>query len=374
LSFTIEKEDIATLRQIGIDVLPEDRNYWFIRTQKGTYYEDFINEGFIGIEWDAISDKDYIITNDESALKADVIKFYPDNDRPGYVAAQIKKFAQGLKKGDIVLIPSEGSKWISFGEIADDQMYIYEEDEEDYQRMIDVFFAELDSKEEKAILRKRRSVNWIKHVKRTDLDPYLYSIIYSHNTIVDANTYSLFIDRMLSAFYIKGDSAYFTYKVNKKRNIPYGDLLRLLNNNNKIIDFINKYSESIQINPDDIIIKINVQSKGPIQLQGAITFVLVFGLIAGCIFGTEMNFEYAGFKFGFKTAGLCNLITTIDQVLSKDDMKEDELKKLIQELKSDKEKLDLVLPEVRTELANKQLEEIKGSSVSDKVEEAGRIK
>lgn len=338
-------EDKEILRKLGVDIFSSKRKYWFVRTQKGTYYEDFINDEFIGIEWDKVSNLDFIKNDNEDDLKEEILIQYPKVERPGYVAKQILKFCNSMKKGDIVLIPSEKSKWITFGEILDDNIYLYEEDDDYFQRILDDFFDDAEKKEEKTVLKKRRRVKWIKSVKKSELDPYLYSIIYSHNAVVEADAYSVFIDRMLSQFYIKGDEAYYTYKVNKKKNIPYKDMLKFLNNNNEIIEYIKiKYPE-LELNTDDFVIKINVQSKGPVQLKGIATGILIVGLGIGILCGCDMELNILGMDFKYKTEGLPKIISTVIDLKNKlDESKDEDLNKLKEELLKDKENLEIEVP------------------------------
>lgn len=346
MSFDFKKEDIKYLRSIGIEIFPEDRNYWFVRTQKGTYYDDFVNDNFIGIEWDKISDLDRIKSMTENDLKEQVNKTYPEIEKPGYVSAQIYKFCNSMKSGDIVLIPSKNSRWITFGEILENDAYVYEPEKVDFQDILDEFFDSAKQKCEETLLIKRRRIKWIKSVRKSELDPYLYSIIYSHNAIVDAGSYSIFIDRMLSSFYIKGDEAYFTYKVNKKENIPYSDILSFLNNNNKLMDYINnQFNENI-INKDEIVLKINVQSRGPIQIKGSVRNILLVGIVTGALFGVDMDISICGLKYSYKTEGLPQLISKVVETYDKirDNKENDELKEIIKGLEQDKEKLQMEIP------------------------------
>lgn len=343
----IGNEDRLILKQFGVDIIPEDRNYWFVRTQKGTYYEDFKNDEFIGIEWDKVSNIEFIKSANEDDLKVEVNKQYPELERPGYVAAQILKFCNEMKKGDIVLIPSKDSKWITFGEILSDDMYLYEKDQNDFETILDEFYDNAEGNAEATLLMKRRKIRWIKDFKRSDLDPYLYSIIYSHNAIVDANPYSIFIDRMLSQFYIKGDEGYFTYKINRKKNIPYADMLSFLNNNNRVMDYIIKNFPELNFDKDDIIIKVNVQSKGPLQIKSKMVKVLILGLIITALFGSKIKFDFLGANLDLETEGLPKLISTVtDSIIKIEKSKEDdaELKEIIEGLKENKEKLELDVP------------------------------
>ena len=61
----LREQDKQLLESMGIDIFSENRQYWLIRTQGGAYYNDFINENFVGIEWDEISDLEMINIRDE---------------------------------------------------------------------------------------------------------------------------------------------------------------------------------------------------------------------------------------------------------------------------------------------------------------------
>ena len=328
------------LERLGISIFPEDRKYWFVRTQGGKYYNTFDKEGFIGIEWDEISDLELINKRDEDALKEEVVHYYPKVDKPGYVVGQILRFAHNIKKGDIVLIPSENSTWINIGEVQNDEMYIYEE-EEDFEDLL--YSLDEEESEKKQILKKRKKVKWIRSVKKSDLDPSLYSIIYSHAAVANVEKYSDFIDRTISQFYIKGDEASFTYKVNKKRNIPYSDMRAFLRANDNIFDYLNANVEEFNI--DDLIFKINVQSKGPIQFKGKISSVLASGLLISALFGSDISFEGFGFSFQMNTEGLPKLLREINEMNNNEN---EELDKLKEDINKAGEKLEVTTPELES--------------------------
>lgn len=278
------KDEIILLDRLGIDLIQSERKYWFLRTKGGQYFEDFYFENYIGIEWDDIIDTK--ITNPEELIKI-VAEKYPEEAKTSHVANQILKFIHEFKKGDIVIIPNKNSKILVFGEILDDDIYIHEEPQ--ISPIEYLFMSEDELDNSVPVLRKRRKVKWLKSVERDDLDPYLQTFIYAHNTIVDLNHYADYIDRTLSNFYIKGEDAYFTYRVNKVSNILFDDLANLFILNKDIINFANKYIDSYQIDYGDLICKINVQSKGPVQIKGTMKKVFMFGLITMTICGGSVK-------------------------------------------------------------------------------------
>lgn len=256
-----------------------------------------------------------------------VSKKYPEETRTTYVAGQIWKFIHSFKKGDIVLIPNKDSKIIAFGEILENKIYVSDEGVSD--PLAQLSLPDITSL---PVLRKRRKVKWIKTLHRSDLDPHLQSFIYAHNTIVDLNSYAIFIDRTLSNFYIKGDSGYFTLRVNKPSNIPLDDLTDFFIFNRLLQGFVNNHFSNYAIDRGEIICKIDVQSKGPIQLTGPIKKITLIGLICMFLCGGSIKLN--------KTDGLeissDGIVTVIDSLVNAYDVvkthgENDEYKKLREE-------------------------------------------
>lgn len=343
-------ENKLILNKLGINIFEKERKYWFIRTQSGMYYDDFTNENFVGIEWDEISDLEFIKNATEEEWKSKILSTYKDVEKPGYIMNQIKRFVKEIKAGDIVLIPNEKSRWLAIGEITEDDVEIYEE-ELDFEALLDSL-DESENKSNKTIMKKRRKVKWLKEFKRSEWDPYLQGIIHSNSAVVSADKYAIYIDRMLSQFYIKGDQAYFTYKVNKKDNIPYRDILSFLNNNNRLIEFFSDNYPQLDLDIDDVILKINVQSKGPVQFKGTISTILISGMIIGVLFGTKFDVNFLGLDFKIDTEGLPALIKSVSEAINstRDSEKEAELQEIIDSINRDREKLELEIPSLQSNL------------------------
>ena len=340
--------DINFLNKLGIDFINSSRNYWFVRTKGGLYFDDFYFENYIGIEWDDIIDTNISSVDDLTKM---VIEKYPDENKSTHVANQIYKFIHEFKKGDIVIIPNKNSKILVFGEILEDDIYIH--DQANVSPIEYMFMSDEEVESLVPILRKRRKIKWLKSIDRDALDPYLQTFIYAHNTIVDLNPYSDYIDRTLTTFYIKGDDAYFTYRVNKASNILFDDLANLFIFNKEIIRFINKYCEDFLINYGDLICKINVQSKGPVQLKGTIKKMLVFGLISMTICGGSVKLNIKdGIEIsnGGLVAVVNTAMTALDIIWSHQD--NTDYTELLEKYKECQEELDLITPEVRHSLNN----------------------
>lgn len=290
---SLSEEELQLAENFNIPVIDEERNYWFIRTEGGEYFDSFYFDSFIGIEWNEISNLDEIKNNDIDYLKGRVYAEYPNEKKPGYIAKQIKKFVCDIHKGDIVLIPNKNSEKIAFGEIIDEDAYTYEENNEG------MFFL-LDDEDNVEILKKRRNVRWFKVLNRDQLDPYLYKIIYSHSAIVDASPYEKFIDRTLHKIYIKGDKASVSMNVTTKEGISAIDISSYVYNTVSLIDLYNSFDNTISYNKNSIEAKINVQSPGIVEFVGPIAGIACIALVTVAILGGETSF----FGIHLKTDGL----------------------------------------------------------------------
>jgi hypothetical protein len=238
-----------------IPVIPEDLQYWFVRTEGGLYFDDFYFDQFIAIDWDEFCDLKYITEVDPTKFKEQIKEKYKDEERPGLACGQMKKFVVDMKQGDIVMIPNTNSERIAFGVVTsnafiDETARIYKiDDDEDITR---------------CKFKKRRSVKWVLTAKRDNLDPYLFRMMYAHNTITNASDYASFIDRMINSLYIKGGVGHLVLHVTKEDHVAARDLARLIDRTIGLLD----HPEDL-IDTDSVEVKVNVQSPGPVEFIAA---------------------------------------------------------------------------------------------------------
>jgi restriction system protein len=192
------------------------RKYWLVRTQGGLYYDDFKDRNFIAVGYNSIRLEDIVdakkrVEKYPENYLASVIKGrITDEKKPKYAAQQLLKFAYGIKAGDIVIIPSANSRTISIGEIVSNDVYLYI----DAPKSVS---AKGDSK--KCPFIKRKAVKWVKEVRRSELDPLLYKLLFSHHFISDGSAYDNIIDNMLHDFYVKGSQTYLVLDVETQKRI-----------------------------------------------------------------------------------------------------------------------------------------------------------
>ena len=207
-----------------------------------------------------------------------------------------------MKKGDIVLVPNSDSKFIVFGEILEDDIHLetIENDDIDINALEKGLLYDKDDNDEKWIeaaleevgcpFEKRRKVKWLKKIDRRKLDSNLYGLLNSHGAVSDASKYSYSIDRELSPFYIKGNKAHIIQKVTTTEDVSAVELINFVSNNLNLIDLYNEiFNENISKN--DITLKLNVQSPGPIDLQGTILALGAIAIIGVLVVGGQVKFN-----------------------------------------------------------------------------------
>lgn len=291
--------ELETLLSTATD-FKEKRNYWLVRTQGGLYYEHFKAGNFIAIGFNEINLVDiYESKKDEKEplkLLTETIKNRrPEDTKPRYAANQLLKFSYEIKKGDIIIIPSESSFKVSIGEVQSSLVEIVENP----KRPIN-----LSQDEETCPFQKQKKVRWFKEIKRTKLPPSLFKLLFSHHIITEATDYANSVDTLLSDFYVKGDNVVLVLEVATQDDINartlFGMGCELLD---LVDDFCNYYN--LGINTDDVEVKIGLQSQGKIQLStktksvGLITGLLVIGIVGG---GFKVQTE--SFTLDLSTQGL----------------------------------------------------------------------
>ncbi|MBO0445462.1 hypothetical protein JZO78_03815 [Enterococcus ureilyticus] len=258
-------QKLDDLTQAILESLPRlktNSDYWLVRTESGSYYDDFNSGSFIAIGWNAIDQKIMEKNKDNpSQLKVQVESLYKDDKQPGRTANQLISFMNDIKIGDLVLIPSESSERYMLGEVTSD---LYFEQETD-----------VVSSPEKCPYTKRRKVKWIKSFSKRDADSKILKLSYRQQTVNDINEYKTFINRALYGAYIDDDDLlHLTYDINIDENINMVDLSSFLYNYTQMYELLTQNK--------DIEIKINAQSKGKSEIitktaAGIAIAVLIYG-------------------------------------------------------------------------------------------------
>ncbi|QAS52781.1 hypothetical protein [Halobacillus litoralis] len=310
----------------------DERDYWLVRTQAGEFHEEFYFDNFIAIGWNEFNNmKDFEQPVNEDYMKSLIAKQYKESKQPGLIYNQIKRFFNELSVGDLVMIPTMNSTHISFGRITSPP-YIADVNETDID-------------EGSCPFQKRMDVEWIKTVKRSNLDPYLYKMMHSHHTINKANEYAAFIDRTLHSFYLKNGTAHLVIDIKKKDNLSGLDFFEFGTN---IINLLPEVEKLGFISEDfnkrrDVKVKSNVQSPGIVEFISTVPgAILGIGIILTFVVGGKVNasFTKEETKAGAESKGLFGLFLEY-----KKQKQDHELEKLKLEQNKSMERVNAELPE-----------------------------
>lgn len=211
------------LREIqnAIPKINDNRQYWFIRTEAGKYCDPFTINNLVSVGYEYITLRllEQVFAdageNHIKKLKGLVMRFNPDEKRPGLVASQISKFYKDIKRGDVVIVPSEGTDYLYFGIVLDDKPF-------------HVSYKDMELPKDKShrdfTHNKARRVKWFKREHRSFLHPKMLSLFFSHQTISNGHAYAEYIDSTLNDFYFKNGKYHFQINIGREKSINAMDL------------------------------------------------------------------------------------------------------------------------------------------------------
>lgn len=326
----LNEEQLNNLFKIlNIEQIPNDRNYWLIRTESGKYYSDFLKNNYVSIGWDEFSNIDNFKNLSEETLKEKISSTYANEKRPGYIYNQIRRFMFDIEIGDMILIPSENSTEIAFG-IVTEKFFIREENDNNT----------LEPDYSLCKFKKCIKVDWKTKFYKDKLDPNLKMSLFSHITISDMNEYKEYINRLLYSNYILNDEIHVTFNVTSTENINVSDLFEFLNLiSNKSIKIFNDVT-GYNLSNESVTIKLNVQSPGPIEFIGyAVGGILIVSAINSIIFGSKFDLELSKIiKLKNENKGLLYYIL---KFIEEKNRKNENIMKLENEFKISKNKLKI---------------------------------
>lgn len=294
--------------------IPETQKYWFVRTQDGKFFDEFIAGRFISIGWNKVSTEIIKESSNRDHLHEYIKENFPKEKRHGLTATHMIRFVKDMTIGDIVVIPSKSSARFAFG------------------RIISEVYEESSFEPDKCDFVKRRKIDWISNVDASDVDANLRSIKYAETAISSADAYANYIDRQIGeGFYIKGNVANLVLTAGEDNNIKVKDLNDFLS---AIIALSETGCPDLDIN--DIEIKLNLQSRGKMQIIGSAG--LIFLLATGLFIATKDDFDVKVNILGCSIEGNAHGKTLLQ---SYSDYKDQELDREFKRLKLEQEKLKI---------------------------------
>ncbi|KLU61674.1 hypothetical protein CEB3_c18520 [Peptococcaceae bacterium CEB3] len=303
----------------SMEELRNETNYWLVRTSGGKHFHEFVAGGYVALGWNDISDLDLIRraavdqkAYDQVVEQAKILLQKKDKEesQPGRIVKPIIRFVTEMGIGDVVIAPGENSELVQFG-IVDGDIYLGESP---------VVTREMNQCD----FVKRRKVRWVAWRDRDTLDPYLYKLLNSHYAITKANDYAHYIDRTMYGFYLKENQAHLILNVRRTSDISGNEIVGFISTILGLIDLYNSVT-GVNLDKNNVKIKINVQSPGPIELFGPVSVIGVIAILIVALSGGT----YKIFKvIEIQTPGLKGIFEEIRKFMEESHRHEVELKKL----------------------------------------------
>lgn len=273
-------QDLLDALQRVADRVPEidaERQYWFIRTNRGKFYDDFHYSNSVGIGYNLVSwpqirkALDHEPNPYNELVKAITAKYPDDFDSKtiGKPAGLFFRFFEEMKAGDVVVMPAGGSSKYAFGIVTDGPP----------------FEVDSSSFDDEEIYRKRRPVKWIVEKSLYDMDSNLYQAFRAPQALSTLNHYASFIDREMHALYTKSGRTHFRLNIDAEGAIngndyfPMGSILLQLAEEFRLSAGIDEAFREIDVRQ-------NVQSKGVLEFISKHRMLTVF-LVCASYFALE---------------------------------------------------------------------------------------
>ena len=264
------------LEILKIPEVSTKRHYWIIRTNGGIYYQDFIMHEYISISWDYIT-LNILNNENEDAIKR-LIGMYAgnlneeidlddeetDGSSKGKVTAiynKIHRFVFEISRGDIVLIPSSNSDFITIAEVTGD---VYENPNYVETRLL----KDPDSETVPCPYYKRRKIRTLKTIEKGKMDIYLSKGFYSQHALSSMDDYAPYIDRTIYGIYSKGDEVHTTIHAGHPNGLTLKELVSLSTMLEESASSL-AHQCGIPFDSSAVEVKLNIHSPGLIELIGA---------------------------------------------------------------------------------------------------------
>lgn len=211
-----------------VPTIPSGTRFWMVRTQKGYFYNEFITKRFVALAWNNIDSGTDFSEEARETLKDDILMEYNEISRPSTVINKCSAFIHEIKKDDILVIPSAGSKYITFA-IAGDYF-------EDTSKTVDLEHTviyriknnDVDINDVSCPYKKRRHITLLRTVKNEELNYSLCRAISNYHGLSNLDSYARQILNSLYNYYIFNNDISLIYNVRKTNPITPRELNAIL--------------------------------------------------------------------------------------------------------------------------------------------------
>lgn len=324
-----ELEFLDNILNFQLKVIPESTRFWMIRTQKGYFYNEFISRNFVAIAWNNIDECTDFTQNSREQLKDEIIINFPEIKRPSTVINKCNNFINEVKEGDILVIPSKGSQYITFalaGEYFEDESKTVDLEKKVIYRIKN---NDVDVNDVSCPYKKRRKISLLRTIRSDDVNVSLYRAISNYHGISNLDDYSYHILNELYNCYAYRNYTALVYNIRKITPIKPRELSSFIYGNSECLCRV--------IPEDNLSIQTELHSPGDaiLLLKDMYTvakdnWAIILGLLV--MLG-------GGSAFSFKVPGLIDIIKKA--LLTPQEIKEKQIENDTKEVELQLKRLEL---------------------------------
>lgn len=325
----MEDNSLKVLESFEIRNISEEKRFWMIRTKKGYFYDEFINDKFVALGWNIITSGTDMGNQSIDTLKQMIKREYGDSIPMGSIN-KCKSFIYDIKEGDYIVIPNKGSTEIAFvkaGQYFEDNSCDLNEEKRVISKIEN---KEYEISQVKCPYKKRRNIEILNIVSINTLGYGLRKAISSYHGISNFDEYVIDILNGIYDCYAYCGDIHLSVNITKQGELKPREISRLLYALTEIFcELVDEDAISTTINlnsPGSVRIKLKQGFKNISKVK--VPLICLFLAVTG------------GSGFGFELPGLAGAIK--------------EYRTMDIEIK--KTKVDLELKEVELETKEEQLE------------------
>ena len=166
----IENQLLNELLNFSVPVIPSKTRFWMIRTQKGYFYNEFVTKRFVALAWNTIDESTNFSEDSRDILKDDILMEFKEIHRPSTVINKCFTFIHEIHEGDILIIPSAGSQYITLATAGSYFEDITKTVELEHLVISKIENNDVDISDVSCPYKKRRHIRLLRTVKNEDLN------------------------------------------------------------------------------------------------------------------------------------------------------------------------------------------------------------
>lgn len=223
-----ECEFFDAILNFDIPIIPDGKQFWMVRTKKGYFYNEFLSKKFVALAWNIIGEDTDFSPSARDSLKDEILIAYPKINRPSTVINKCCHFINDINIGDILVIPSKSSQYITFAEAGE-----YYEDHTKTAELERVVIDrieknDVDINDVSCPYKKRRRIKLLRTVKGEEITPSLYRAILNYHGISNLQEYAFPILNHLYNYYSYQKDVVLVYDIRKTTPIKSREFSHLV--------------------------------------------------------------------------------------------------------------------------------------------------